>query len=389
MEIHRRWLSRPRVVVGAMSGTSCDGVDAAMVRLHHHRGRIKIELLSTANVEFSLPFRKALLNATEGHLTVEELAELGIVLMDYYRRAIAESIDYAGISPDAVGVHGQTLWHAPVGNVRWGIKCRTTFQLAVPAVLAAAFSVPVVSDVRTTDIILGGQGAPLVPILDWELLRNPTKYIIALNIGGIANITLLPPTASFENLIAFDTGPGNVWIDYAMQRYWGKRYDVGGTTAASGQIVPHLAAQLQKIDYVTVPPPKSTGRELFSQQMIEELIRPLDRTLIPAEDIITTLTWFTAWSIAENIRRYATDQATIVVSGGGAHNATLLAMLQQELPAAHIIRLTDYCSIPEQAKEAVLIAYIAYRTLGGLPSNIPSVTGASRPAILGSITPPP
>jgi anhydro-N-acetylmuramic acid kinase len=150
-----------------------------------------------------------------------------------------------------------------------------------------------------------------------------------------------------------------------------------------------LAERLRTIEFIAAPPPKSTGRELFSRHTLEELLAPLDRAMVPAEDIIATLTWFTAWSIAENIRRYATDRATIVVSGGGANNATLLSMLERELPGARIVRLSDYCGIPESAKEAVLMAYLAYRTLGGLTSSVVSVTGARRSAVLGSITPPP
>ncbi|MCX8050804.1 MAG: anhydro-N-acetylmuramic acid kinase [Chlorobi bacterium] len=385
----RQWLSRPRIVAGAMSGTSLDGVDAAVVRLAKHRDRIAIDLLGTACIEFPRQFRQALLRATEEPLRVAELADLGCVLMHYYNRALADAIACSGAKAEAIGIHGQTLWHQPESHESFGIECRTTFQLATPAIVAATFGVPVVSDFRTADVALGGHGAPLVPILDWELLRDPTHCIVALNIGGIANVTVIPPKATVESICAFDTGPGNVWIDAAMHRYWGKRYDDGGRTAAAGTLITPLAERLRTIEFIAAPPPKSTGRELFSRHTLEELLAPLDRAMVPAEDIVATLTWFTAWSIAENIRRYATDRTTIVVSGGGANNATLLSMLERELPGARIVRLSDYCGIPESAKEAVLMAYLAYRTLGGLASSVVSVTGAHRSAVLGSITPPP
>ncbi len=383
------WLAQPRIVAGAMSGTSFDGVDAAIVHLSRTNERINIELLGHASIEFPFHVRRMLLNLTTQPFSIGELGDCSCVLMHYYQRAIAEAIASAYVQPEAIGIHGQTLWHAPMPHQKGDVLCRSTYQLAMPAVLAAAFGVPVVSDVRSTDVVLGGHGAPLVPILDWELLRDPGTYTIALNIGGIANITLLPPDGTLDSICAFDTGPGNVWIDYAMHRYWGKRFDEGGATAAAGRIIPSLLEQLKSIPYMTIPPPKSTGRELFSAQAIEQYLIPLDRAMVCAEDIVATLTAFTAWSIAENIRLFGRTDARIVVSGGGSMNETLIALLQQELPTATIIRLSEHCGIPECIKEAVLMAYIAYRTLGGLASNIPSVTGASRAAVLGTITPPP
>ncbi|MCX7930535.1 MAG: anhydro-N-acetylmuramic acid kinase [Chlorobi bacterium] len=389
MHSTRRWLSGPRYVAGAMSGTSLDGVDAAIVRLTKQDHRISIELLGTGSIEFPQQFRSALLRATEEPITVDELTDLGCALMHYYNHAIEEAITTSAVTPEAIGIHGQTLWHAPQPHERFGIMCRTTFQLAVPAIVATRFGVPVLSDFRSADVALGGEGAPLVPILDWELLRHTSKWIVALNIGGIANVTVIPPNATLDNIYAFDTGPGNVWIDAAMHRYWGKRYDDGGRTAAAGSVIQSLAEQLKQIEFLTAPPPKTTGRELFSQRALDRILLPLEGAMVPAEDIIATLTWLTAWSIAENIRRYARDDTTIVVSGGGAYNATVLALLERQLPNARLIRLLDYCGVPENAKEAVLMAYLAYRTLGGLPSSIPSVTGAMRPAVLGSITPVP
>ncbi|GIV54825.1 MAG: anhydro-N-acetylmuramic acid kinase [Candidatus Kapaibacterium sp.] len=383
------WLARPRIVAGAMSGTSFDGVDAALVRFTQADSHTRIELLGFASVEFPSSFRHTLMALTERPLAIGELGDCSCVLMHYYERAITGAITAAHASPVAIGIHGQTLWHAPTPSSRDGVLCRSTFQLATPAILAATFGVPVVSDVRSADVALGGQGAPLVPLLDWELLHTEHDYVIGLNIGGIANVTLLPPDATLNSIRAFDTGPGNVWIDSAMHRYWGKRFDEGGKTAAAGQIIPSLLEQLKAIPYIVMPPPKTTGRELFSVRELEQYLVPLERAMVCPEDIVATLTAFTAWSIAENIRRFAREDATIVVSGGGSYNTTVLDALKQELPRARILRLSDYCGIPESIKEAVLMAYIAYRTLGGLPSSIPSVTGASRAAVLGSITPPP
>jgi anhydro-N-acetylmuramic acid kinase len=383
------WLSVPRVVAGAMSGTSLDGVDAAIVRLSPSQGRTHIEILGTASVEFPRLYRRALLSMIEEPFRISELGMQSCVLMHIYERAIEEAIVQANVLPEAIGIHGQTLWHAPTPTTWGDISCRSSFQLATPAILASVFGVPAISDVRSADIALGGQGAPLVPILDWELLRDDHHFTIALNIGGIANITVLPPGVPLGDVRAFDTGPGNVWIDMAMHRYWGKQFDEGGATAAAGTIVSPLFEQLKTVPFITMPPPKSTGRELFSAETLVKFLAPYERGMVCAEDIIATLTAFTAWSIAENIRRFAQESARVVISGGGSKNATLVEYLRRELPKAQLLLLSDCCRIPESAKEAVLMALIAYRTLGGLPSSIPSVTGARRAAVLGSITPPP
>ncbi|KXB97543.1 MAG: hypothetical protein AA908_06710 [Chlorobi bacterium NICIL-2] len=380
------WLSKPRCIAGAMSGTSLDGVDAAVVRLTQQNERIGVALVGFAHVEFTREIRSALQAAIERPIPIAELSDLACVLMQVYADALALATEDAQQQPEAIGIHGQTLWHMPTPHVRYGVECRTTFQLAEPAILAQRFRVPIVSNVRAADVALGGQGAPLVPILDWELLRSTHEYTIALNIGGIANITLLPPGCSREEITAFDTGPGNVWIDRAMHRFWGMRYDDRGRTAAAGKPISALFEQLRAIPFITNPPPKSAGREIFSAALLDELLAPFLHPMLPAEDIIATLTAFTAWSIAENIRRFGNVNACIVVSGGGAKNATLLAMLQSELPSSRIIHFADRTGIPDTAKEAVLMAYLAYRTLGELSSNLPSVTGAHKQATLGSIT---
>ena len=383
------WIAQPRCVVGAMSGTSLDGVDAAVVRITPVGDRRSFEVLGCGSIEYSSEIRSAFSSiANSQPITIAELADLRVILMELYGEAIAAAIDHAGEQPEAIGIHGQTLWHEPTPHSRYGRVCRTTYQLADPTVLAKRFRVPVVSDVRTADVALNGQGAPLVPILDWELLCSIDEYIIALNIGGIANITLLPPSCELERLVAFDTGPGNVWIDHAMRCFWDMRYDNNGTIAASGQIIPDLFENLKTIEFITRTPPKSTGRELFSECFFDEFIAPYKYTDACKTDIITTLTAFTAWSIAENIRRYSTDEASIIVSGGGTKNSTLLSFLSSELPHSRIVRFEEHTGIPDTAKEAVLMAYLAYRTLGGLPSNIPSVTGSTSQTILGSITPP-
>lgn len=279
---------------------------------------------------------------------------------------------------EAVGVHGQTVWHAPQDKVA------STLQLGSMSALAQELQVAVVGDFRAADIALGGQGAPLVPIFDYGFLKDVNRNIIALNIGGISNVTFLPKNSSLDSVMAFDTGPGNVWIDGAMRQYFGKNYDEGGNFAREGRSLPRLLAALKEMDFIKKSPPKSTGRELFTTDSLSDFLKKYASPHSPGEDIVRTLTEFTAWSIAENIRLFGRLDSRLVISGGGVHNSVLIELLKAEMPEAEIIQ-SDEIGLSSDAKEALCFAYLAYRTLGGLPGNIPSVTGASQTATLGAI----
>jgi anhydro-N-acetylmuramic acid kinase len=286
---------------------------------------------------------------------------------------------------DLIGMHGQTVWHQPPVRNKLStlnFQLPTTLQLGSAPALCSYLGIPVISDFRAADIAFGGQGAPLVPVFDREFLLENNQNVIALNIGGIANITYLPVKGK---VLAFDTGPGNVLIDGITKKLFFKDFDKSGKFASKGKLSKQLWDFLLRIEFIKIKPPKSTGREIFSGQLIEFIENLISQKRIRKEDAIFTITKFTAWSIAENIRLFASPSAKIIVSGGGSKNNTLMKLLKSELKESKII-ISDNIGINSDAKEAISFAYLAWRNLAGLPGNIKSVTGASKEVTLGSLT---
>ncbi|MCS6965291.1 MAG: anhydro-N-acetylmuramic acid kinase [Candidatus Kapabacteria bacterium] len=380
-----QWHNKSRRIAGVMSGTSGDGVDAAIADFWRTSSGDHFQLLHWCHMELPPAFRLRLQRLCEEPLSIGEMAafhwEVAAITAESVRRACAEF----GVAPeelDAVGMHGQTVFHDPEPMCYGGHG--VGLQVGNIAAVAQWLGTTVVGDFRSADIALGGQGAPLVAIFDWAFLRSPGDTVVALNIGGIANVTVLPPKCPPEHVRAWDTGPGNLWIDAAVELFFGKRYDTAGQIARAGRLVLPLWRALQQIAFIRQPPPKTTGRELFSRQRLRQLLQEVVSPHVPAEDIVHTLTRFTAWSIAENLRLFAGECTRIIVSGGGARNDFLLELLQEEVPSAQV-ECSELYGIPAQAKEALCFAYLAYRTLGSEPANLPSVTGARRPAILGVV----
>jgi anhydro-N-acetylmuramic acid kinase len=232
---------------------------------------------------------------------------------------------------------------------------------------------------------LGGQGAPLVPIFDSEFLYSDEKDTIAINIGGMANLTIIPRDRK-QQIMAFDTGPGNILIDLAMKRFFGKQFDENGVFAREGRILERLWKNLCELEFITQKPPKSTGREMFNSSLLQDILEVSFVNTFPGEDIVRTITDYTAWSIAENIRLFGNPTSRILVTGGGANNPTLMARLQKELPEAEFLTSIEL-GFDADIKEALCFAYLGWRSLGGLPGNIPSVTGAKRAVVLGCVSP--
>jgi anhydro-N-acetylmuramic acid kinase len=390
-----RWFAVPRLFCGLMTGTSIDGVDAALVEFSADENRHHLRLLS----HFTKPFPDGVENrlaslAQSKSTTTADVSLSNAGLAEIYADAVREACSRAGVavqSLNGVGTHGQTIWHQPQPATFGGHAVRSTLQIGSPSALAQHLGVTVVGDFRTADVALGGQGAPLAPMFDYEFLRRKDENVVALNLGGIANITILAAGAAERDVIAFDTGPSNLLIDAATLKFFGKRYDAGGTIGLAGRVLPRFLDALKEEPYITQAPPKSTGRELFNAEYLERALQFTYFDAQPAEDVVRTATEFTAWSIAENIRRFALEvkftnslPTRIIASGGGIHNLCLMRALQRELPDA-MLSTTDEVGIPADAKEAMFFAYFAYRTLGGLHSNMPSVTGASKEAVLGSI----
>lgn len=368
-----------------MTGTSLDGIDCALVKFYVDNYReIKFDLIDYNFTEYNDEVKQLISKIIEEPIPVSLLSDFNVLLSHIYADSINSFLDKVQIPLDklnAIGIHGQTIWHSPNAKNFFGYRIASTYQIASISTLAALLGVPVIGDFRSNDIALGGQGAPLVPIFDYSFLASKEYDVIALNIGGIANITYLPRGCSKNDVIAFDTGVGNIYIDLAANDLFGKSYDKEGLLASQGKLIDELFDKLKNLPFTYEKPPKSTGREYFSKDLYNKLINDLINKY-PAYDIIHTFTYFTAWSIAYNIKEFSNPTSKIIVSGGGALNNCLMSMLKEFLPDAIIITSEDI-GIPIEAKEAICFAYLACLRMLSLPANLPSVTGASRESVLG------
>lgn len=358
------------IVAGIMSGTSLDGIDVAVVELP------AIRTLRFYSVPYPKEIRARLLAVSNAEAHVGEISRLNFELGELYAKAVQR----AG-RVDLIGCHGQTIYHE--GR-------RNTLQIGEAAVIAERTGTPVISNFRARDIAAGGQGAPLVPFVDYLLFRHPRRVRIALNIGGIGNITVIPARAKPEDVIAFDTGPGNMVIDaLAKEASNGKlSYDRGGRIAARGRVNRKVLDALLRDSYYRRRPPKSAGREQYGVEFIQRMKGLAGGSACPTQDLVATATVLTAATIAMSITAYRPkDCATdLIVSGGGVHNPQIMGHLAGLLPDIAIATSTDF-GVDADAKEAIAFAVLAYETWRGKPSNLPSATGARRSVPLGNVTP--
>lgn len=402
------------IVAGVMSGTSADGIDVALVRigaagraggprprqivtasgrerpLYKGRAIAGFQLLGHAHSAYPKVVRSAVLAAMNAErASVADLARLNFLLAELYADAVLAAQRKFRIKTQLIGCHGQTLYHQGEAQSFLGRRIAVTWQTGEGAVIARRVGVPVVSDFRPADMAAGGKGAPLVPFLDYLLYRDARIGRIVQNIGGIANLTAIPAGASAEKVIAFDTGPGNMVIDAVTERLFRKAYDRDGRYAAAGNVVEDVVAHFLRLPFFQRKPPKTAGREEFGREFVGEFLRRGGRA--GKADIVATATALTARSIADAIRKFVVKRPgsyhELVVSGGGANNPTLLAMLANELSTLGLVlRLSDEFGLPSEAKEAAAFALLAYETWNGRPSNVPSATGAKRAAVLGKIS---
>ncbi|MBI2794484.1 MAG: anhydro-N-acetylmuramic acid kinase [Ignavibacteria bacterium] len=373
------------VVAGIMTGTSVDAIDIAICDIETLSDSHSVTLLSFYSQTFPSDLRDYIMLSLEGNATIKQLCNLPFQLASAFAETLSEAqrSQPVGSTIDIIGAHGQTLYHNPPFG---------TWQALSGSALSALTNTIVVSDFRAADVALGGQGAPLVPMFDVAVLTSSEVSRVALNIGGIANITLLPrathgntiPDAT-SPVIAFDVGPGNVLIDAASQIYFGKQFDEGGKIAQAGVIIEPLLNELKNHQFFALDPPKSTGRETFNRALVEYFGEKFRAALRPWEDIIATFTELTAWCIGDHIDRYFPLADEVIVSGGGTQNLYLIERIKLYCKNSSVIT-SDVIGIPSKAKEAMAFAYLAWRTSNRLPGNFPSATGASRPAILGSIS---
>jgi len=376
-------------VVGLMSGTSADGVDAAVVDID----RRKVRLLAFEMFPYRVALRRQILSLCRPESArLEDICHYNFVLGEVFADAVVKLCSRNGISLDSidlVGSHGQTIYHQPRGRCYGQTRIRSTLQIGEPSVIAQRTGITTVADFRPRDMAADGEGAPLVPFADYVLFSHKRLNRAVQNIGGIANVTFLPDGCKQSDLVAFDTGPGNMVIDGVVRLISGgkQRFDRNGKMAAQGTVNKRFLDEMLRHPFLRRHPPKSTGREEFGADFAQRIYQRGKRRSLTDVDIVATVTAFTAQSIARAYRRFLPAMPDeMILCGGGAHNETLVEMLHSGLPEVKMLSTGDF-GIGVDAKEAVSFAVLAWATIRGQPNNVPGATGAEQPVILGKIVP--
>lgn len=392
---------RKHLLVGLMSGTSLDGVDAALVSIEtdEYENITDVGLQGFHYLPYSDELRELILNLCSVETAqLDKLVVAHYGLSEWYAYAVQQLLATASTSSeqvDAVCMHGQTVWHVagptsfpgPTG----ALDVRASLQIGELSTLAERINIPVIGNFRARDLAAGGEGAPLVPYADYVLFRNAEKGRLLQNIGGIANVTVMPAGASIDQLTAFDTGPGNMIIDHLITRETNgqQRYDDGGQIAASGNVSDELLQlSLDDDPYYRLQPPKSTGREVYGKAFADKLMAEAQKRGLSFADVVATATALTAVSITQAYKQFVLPKTYInevIISGGGAHNRTLLQMIKWELPEEITVTTTKEFGVSDDAKEAIAFAILGHETLMNRPSNVPSVTGAKKAVLLGNV----
>lgn len=385
-----------RIIVGLMSGTSMDGIDAALCKITGNYPNAKVELLNFGVFSYTESTKYKINNVFNGSLP--DLCESNLLIGKDFARAVRllkgegsmdilskkhflkHSEDDLGEEINLIGSHGQTIWHIPKNTNRES----SSLQIGDGAVIAEELCIPVVSDFRSQDIAAGGQGAPIVPLFDHQVFSSKEHSNIALNIGGIANITVVTP--ELENVYAFDTGPGNSLIDLSMQIFYNKPFDQNGEISAKGIPSEKLVNTIMQHPYFVTTPPKSTGKELFNNDFLNNYKDIWNE--MRHEDIVASMCFLTAKSIGLAISdhvKQASDVKQVIASGGGIHNKTLMKFLKQTCEPI-VVTTSDKFGIHPDAKEAMAMAFLANETIFAQPGNVPNATGATRKSVLGKIS---
>jgi anhydro-N-acetylmuramic acid kinase len=375
-------------VVGLMSGTSADGIDAALAEISGSGKNSHLRLIKFITVPYPKGYKEVLLkNSDELTAKLDEIARLDMLIAEFFADAVKKLSRKAAIPMskiDLIGSHGQTIHHLPNPVHLFDKKIRSTMQIGNSSAIAKLTGIVTVGDFRMGDVAVGGTGAPLVPYFDFIMFRSKKNNRALLNIGGIANITILPKNCNINQVTAFDTGPGNMIVDGLMQKLCKKPFDKNGKIASSGKLIPLLLQQLITHPYLWMPPPKSTGRELFGKNLIDAILNK--HKSAPKQDIIATVTEFTALSVYLNYLKFVQPKTKIdelLVSGGGVHNKYLMDALNRYFGKIKIGTVENI--IPSDAKEAVCFAMLANELIAGNPTNMPSVTGAKKRTLLGTM----
>jgi anhydro-N-acetylmuramic acid kinase len=384
------------IVIGLMSGTSCDGIDVALVEITGRGPRMKARLKNFWSLPYSKAVRRQLLRMANANLrpilSVAEISQTNFLLGELFAKAVTKACRRFRVPLkriDLIGSHGHTVYHQPQPELFAGQRIGSTLQIGEAAIIAERSGVAVVSNFRPRDLAAGGEGAPLVPFVDYLLYRHARFGRVALNLGGIANVTVIPAGAQPEEVIALDTGPGNMVMDALMEHgsKGRRRFDRNGRLAAQGKILEPVLQELLRHRYFRRRPPKSTGREEFGQEFTGAFLRRTRRASLP--DRVRTATELTVQSIARAFERFivpVTPVREIILGGGGAQNHFLVKRLQESLPDL-TFRPADDFGVSSDAKEAFAFAVLAYQTWHNETATLPSATGARHATVLGSITP--
>src|SRR6266699_1655224 len=385
---------KSKLVLGMMSGTSADGIDVALARIYRAPPNLNASLLSHASVKYPPALRKEILRVAEQRpLIAGTLSQLNFRLGELFAGAAIAACRHFRVALSKialVGSHGQTIFHQGRTSPYFGSPTASTLQIGEPSVIAVRTGITTVGDFRPTDMARGGQGAPLVPYVDYLLYRDAKLGRVSLNLGGIANITVLPRAAKPQQVFAFDTGPANMLIDALVSHFTrgSQRFDKNAIFAAQGRGNPALLDELLRDPYLKVAPPKSTGREYYGHVYVKKILALGRRHRAKPNDLIRAATIFTALSVVDALNRFVLPKTKIdqlIVSGGGAHNPLILAQLAAALPGIEVLP-SSRLGFPVDAKEALAFAILAYETFHRRPANLPSATGARGPAILGKIS---
>ncbi|MHC1736749.1 MAG: anhydro-N-acetylmuramic acid kinase [Ignavibacteriaceae bacterium] len=378
-------------IIGLMSGTSLDGIDAVLIRVKGNSTKTKITQLAFGTYPFPAKMKEMMLRNVEymgGNVT--EICKLNFLIAVAYVRAVKKLCAKAGFpitKVDLIGSHGQTVHHLPKPETLFGFRTGSTLQIGDPAVIAKLTGITTIGDFRTGDVALGGEGAPLVPYFDYIMFHSESVNLALLNIGGISNITVLKKGGKGGEVFGFDTGPGNMLIDSLVRHFFNKEYDKDSRIALSGKVNIPLLKRLGETDrFIKQKPPKSSGREYYGKYFLPDILKEF--ASIPPEDFIATVTEYTAWSVFYNYKKFVKNKVQIkelFISGGGANNPAIMISLQKHFGDNVKVKHAGALGIDSDAKEAICFAVLANETISGNPSNIPLVTGAGRETILGKI----
>ena len=381
------------LVLGLMSGTSADGIDVALARISGAPPRLRTKLLGHTSSKFPPALRREILHVAEQQpISAGELSQLNFRLGEAFAEAAIAACKQFRLPAGKIaliGSHGQTIFHQGKPSAYFGPATASTLQIGEPSVIAARTGITTVGDFRPADMALGGQGAPLVPYADYLLYRDAKQGRVSLNLGGIANVTIIPAGAKPSQVFAFDTGPANMLVDALVSHltHGRQHYDKNAAMAQAGRAIPALVDALLRDPYLKLAPPKSTGREYYGRAYMKKVLALGRRYRAKPADLVRAATIFAALSVVDALHRFVLPKTRIhqlIVSGGGAKNPLLMAQLAAALGRIEILPSSRF-GIPEEAKEAFAFALMAYETFHQRPANLPSATGARGPAILGKI----